>query len=229
MNTAELLKQVDRLKATMISVATGGARIENVQPEFADTFDAVSAELSSRGIDNALPYRDLWQWYGHWSGIPELKTYQSRRIYVATLFEPLIKTVQTGGVMAAPSSGNANRPQLLKTAIERLERCISKVEALDPATLEKWSPKVDAMQASVDDTLARTFGHDTVEYKRYHRDVNWAAQIPSFGGETTLGQFRQDVVKGKGEVLAMLAQAVESLQEQLARIIHDGGIFQRRM
>jgi predicted nucleotide-binding protein len=97
-----------------------------------------------------------------------------------------------------------------------LERCISKVEALDPATLEKWSPKVDAVQASVDDTLARTFGHDTVEYKRYHRDVNWAAHIPSFGGETTLEQFRQDVAKGKAEVLAMLGQAVESLQEQLA-------------
>ena len=68
MTTTELVKELDRLKAIMISVATGGPRIQDVQGEFASSFDAISLELASRGIENPLPYRDLWQWYGHWTG-----------------------------------------------------------------------------------------------------------------------------------------------------------------
>jgi|GEM_PF-2894984 len=213
----------------MVSVATGGARIENVQDEFAQGFDSVVKELANRGFDNPLPYRDLWQWYGRWSSDGALKTYQSRRSFVAAIFDPLVKTIQrpvanqSGGdsnKMAWPSKSvmaalGPNLPQL-NVAIERLQRRIAEVEALDPTTLEKWSPNVDALQASIDDALSRIFGHDTVEYKRYRRTVNWAAEIPTFGGETSLQEYRDDVAKGKREVLTMLGQAVRSLQEELA-------------
>lgn len=105
MNTAELIQELDRLKATMISVATGGPRIQEVQPEFARRFDAVTQELSSRGIENPLPYRDLWQWYGHWSGTESLGSYAARRAYVADLFAPLIKIVQAGPAVEYEATG----------------------------------------------------------------------------------------------------------------------------
>jgi hypothetical protein len=105
MTTAELIQELDCLKAIMISVATGGPRIQEVQPEFARRFDAVSLELSSRGIENSLPYRDLWQWYGYWSGTEALDTYRARREYVAGLFAPLIKTVQTGPAVEFAATG----------------------------------------------------------------------------------------------------------------------------
>jgi len=105
MTTAELIQELDRLKAIMISVATGGARIQDAQSEFAKVFDAVNLELSSRGIENTLPFRDLWQWYGHWSGTEELATYRSRREYVANLFGPLIKIVQGGPAVEFEATG----------------------------------------------------------------------------------------------------------------------------
>jgi hypothetical protein len=105
MTTAELIQAVDRLKATMISVATGGAKINEVQDEFAQSFDAIASELSSRQIENPLSFRDLWQWYGHWSSTDELKSWASRRSYVAALFAPLIKVVQTGPAVEFEATG----------------------------------------------------------------------------------------------------------------------------
>jgi predicted nucleotide-binding protein len=112
------------------------------------------------------------------------------------------------------------RPQLtpkdLQLGIERLERRIVDVEALKPDELEKWSPVVEALQASVDDALARVFGHETVEYNRYRKTVDWAADMPSFGAETTLEKYRADVTKGRTGVLVMLRQAVQTLREELS-------------
>jgi hypothetical protein len=215
----------------MISVATGGSRIEQVQAEFEKTFDAVSAELSRRGIENSLPYRDLWQWYGRWSGTDELKTYQSRRNFVSALFDPLVATVaqsetttqtEWSNPMARRSTAQPpipSKPKLntrqMQAAIERIERRMKDVDGLNISELDKWSPIVDALQASIDHALARAFGQDTIEYKRYRRTVNWAQDIPSFGADTTLEQYRADVTKGKAEVLVMLQEAMRALNEEL--------------
>lgn len=95
MTNEALLRALDRLKATMISVATGGAKIGEVQHEFAGTFDEVAAELSNRGIDNPLPFRELWEWYGRWSS-GDLPSWQSRRKFINDLFAPLVRRVQLG-------------------------------------------------------------------------------------------------------------------------------------
>jgi predicted nucleotide-binding protein len=105
--------------------------------------------------------------------------------------------------------------------IERLQRRIAEVEALDPSTLEKWSPLVNALQASIDESLSRVFGHGTVEYERYRREVNWGENVPSFGADTSLQQYREDVAKGKMEVFLMLREAVATLKENLAELEPD--------
>ena len=105
----------------------------------------------------------------------------------------------------------------LNLAIERIQRRISEVEELEPHDLEKWSPVVSALQASIDEALSRAFGHGTIEYDRYRKTLNWAEDIPSIG-ETTLEQYRQDVVKGKQEVFVMLRRAVQTLTEELEEL-----------
>jgi hypothetical protein len=105
MTTVELIQELDRLKATMISVATGGPRIGEVQHEFANRFDAVTHELARRGIENHLPFRDLWQWYGLYSSTDGMGTYRSRREYAAQLFGPLIKAVQAGPAVEYTETG----------------------------------------------------------------------------------------------------------------------------
>jgi hypothetical protein len=66
--------------------------------------------------------------------------------------------------------------------IERLQRRIAEVEDIDPSSLEKWSPRVNALQASIDECLSRIYDHGTVEYQRYRKTVDWAGDIPSVGG-----------------------------------------------
>ena len=93
MDDAELLKAIDKLKSTMISVATGGPRIAEVQHEFSALFDAVDAELRRRTIPNALPYRELWDWYGRWSS-GDLPSYKSRRTFVNELAGELVRAIK---------------------------------------------------------------------------------------------------------------------------------------
>jgi predicted nucleotide-binding protein len=110
-------------------------------------------------------------------------------------------------------------PQQLKAGIERLQTRTRELEQLEPDKLELYAPEVDALQASIDDTLSRIFGHETVEYSRYRETVDFAAEIPSFGEPRLLGQYHEDVRKGRTRIVTMLRQAVQSLQEELAE--HD--------
>jgi hypothetical protein len=78
----------------MIAVATGGPRIGQVQAEFAKDYAEFKAELSNRGLENPLPYRDLWEWYGRWSS-GDLPSWQSRRQFVNGLVEDFVRKLQS--------------------------------------------------------------------------------------------------------------------------------------
>jgi predicted nucleotide-binding protein len=104
----------------------------------------------------------------------------------------------------------------MRANIDRLRRRVAEVEPLDVATLSLFDPRVDALQASLDDSYYKTFGGMNDRYNRYRRTINWAAELPSLGGPTTLHQYREDVQKGKSEVLAMLNAAIAMLEEELA-------------
>jgi predicted nucleotide-binding protein len=147
-----------------------------------------------------------------------LKTYQSPGIYRAN-----DNDAARGRDMAdsffESGDGRLLTDGKLKNAIERLQRRMSELEALEPPSLDLYSPKVDALQASVDTSLAHIYGYNSVAYKRFHRTIDWACDIPSFGEPRELAQYRDDVAKGKAEVLAMLGQAVETLKEELTE--HD--------
>jgi hypothetical protein len=102
MNDAELLAALDRIKGIMIAVATGGPRIKEVQAEFTQLYNDVATELTSRRLPNPLPYRDLWEWYGRWSG-GELPSWQSRRVFVNDIFRGLVQTISNGPTTPAPA------------------------------------------------------------------------------------------------------------------------------
>lgn len=122
--------------------------------------------------------------------------------------------------MSAPAAQRPTlTPQQLRAGIERLQTRMREVEQLEPDKLELYEPNVDALQASIDSTLSRIFGDGTTEYNRYRETIDFAAEIPSFGEVRSLGQYQQDVKKGRAQILAMLGQAVRSLQEELAE--HD--------
>jgi hypothetical protein len=97
MTDSEILEAVDYLRSTMIAVATGGPLINDVNDQFQKTYTLVDEELACRGIKNPLPYKNLWDWYGRWSS-GDMPTYQSRRVFVSEIFNPLISRISTGQV-----------------------------------------------------------------------------------------------------------------------------------
>jgi hypothetical protein len=129
MTDEELFEAVDGIKATMIAVATGGPRINEVQPEFAKKYDAVAKELSSRGVPNPLPYRDLWQWYGRWSS-GDMPSWQSRRNFVSAVVDELIASVQQ-----APKFADVHPKP---TGWKRVDRVVTQArKQLESATTEE--------------------------------------------------------------------------------------------
>ena len=93
MTDGELLEALTRMQAAMVSVATGGARIQQKENEFRVLFDEVADALADRSVESRPPFRELWDWYGHWSS-GKMKTYQSRREYVSEVFKPIIDAVR---------------------------------------------------------------------------------------------------------------------------------------
>lgn len=85
----------------MIAVSTGGPRIDDINDEYRELFAKVDQALKQRGIENPIPFPDLWDWYGRWrSG--DLPSYQSRREFLAEQFNPVLDQVrahESGRVM----------------------------------------------------------------------------------------------------------------------------------
>lgn len=118
MTDAELIAAIGQLKATMVSVATGGPRIDEVNREFEIAFDQVDAELDARSVSARPPFRDLWQWHGHWSA--ELPTWASRRTYVTEAFAPIAAELRNRPIGRVEPTGWSRVDRAMSEARTRL-------------------------------------------------------------------------------------------------------------
>lgn len=95
MTDDELTAEIEAQRSLMVAVATGGPRIEEVNPEYIQRRDCISTELRRRGLEDPNPHGDLWAWYGRWS-LGDMPSYVSRRAHLSELYQPLIDQIQTG-------------------------------------------------------------------------------------------------------------------------------------
>lgn len=116
MTDDELLSAIEKLRATMVSVATGGPNIGYVNDQFRALYWEVNDELATRGVTNTIPFDDLWQWRGHWRAA-EMTHYQDRRDFISEKFKPLLARLQAKG-------GREFEP----TGWERADRTIQKAK-----------------------------------------------------------------------------------------------------
>lgn len=103
MTDNDLTQLIEKLKNTMVSVSTGGQRIQDANAGYRDAYNEVDIELRTRKLENPNPYSDLWEWYGRWSS-GDLPTYQSRRQFLSEMFTPLLQELRNRSTGKQPST-----------------------------------------------------------------------------------------------------------------------------
>lgn len=87
-NAASLLiKEIEAQKNLMITVATGGPRIEEVDDEYRSRRREIKRKLRNLQIDDPNSFEGLWESQG-------LETYRSRRQYVRDLYSGLLSDLE---------------------------------------------------------------------------------------------------------------------------------------
>jgi hypothetical protein len=88
----ELIRLLQEQRDVLIDVATGGARIDDVNKEYQEHRRRIRNQLARSGIEDPIPWDDLWRWYAYWSS--ELPTYAERRVYIAEIIDPLLERIE---------------------------------------------------------------------------------------------------------------------------------------
>ena len=149
-NSDDLLQKLDRLRSIMIAVSTGGPRINEVNAEYKETLLSLTRELEQWGIQNPIPYSDLWDWYGKWSS-GDLPTYRSRREYIRGLVRPLETRLRDG--LTSHRTKVFQEP----TGWSRVDRNLGEVRTrLESATTEEQFQAVGLLSRETLISLAQT-------------------------------------------------------------------------
>lgn len=82
----QLRKDLESLKDIMISVATGGDRIQNADTRYKSLHNSISTRCKQLNIKYDNNFASLWEWYGRWSN--GLQHYQERRVFIKDLLAP---------------------------------------------------------------------------------------------------------------------------------------------
>lgn len=107
----------------------------------------------------------------------------------------------------------------LKLGIERLKKRVEEVSQFAPHEVDPRNPAAttEALRASIEDSLGRTFGADTEEYKRYRSAANFSWPI-NYAYPVPPTQIFESLQRSKDRSLALLRQAVAVLQERLGEV-----------
>jgi hypothetical protein len=119
---SNVIREVETQRDLMIAVATGGPRIDTVSSDYANRRDLIQLRLKELGLEDPNPFRDLWEWYGRWSG-GDLPSYRLRRSFLRDLFASLLAD------LAAIESGAGATANREPTGWPRVDRQLEKTKA----------------------------------------------------------------------------------------------------
>ncbi len=84
----ELRQNIDTMRNIMVSVATGGERIQTVNDRYQTIHVDVKSMCKKMGIPYNNTFDSLWDWYGKWKA--DFPSYQERREFIRELFTPTL-------------------------------------------------------------------------------------------------------------------------------------------
>src|SRR5262249_41465873 len=105
----------------------------------------------------------------------------------------------------------------IRASISRFGRRITELEAFDPNSVrERSDPRIDALEAAIDEALSEAFGHRTPDYQRYVSARNLDTASINYARSTPIPEVIRGLVAGKERAITLLRQAIQSLEEKLA-------------
>jgi hypothetical protein len=116
--------------------------------------------------------------------------------------------------------------------IERLQKCVTSLEAFDPQKARKRAPAVLELEAAIDKALSSAFGYGTPAYLRYNQAatldpdplITNATRSPVLrpvgGGagrhDAKAHEVRQNFSENKERSIALLRKAISTLEDEIA-------------
>jgi hypothetical protein len=116
--------------------------------------------------------------------------------------------------------------------IERLQKCVTSLEAFDPQKARKRAPAVLELEAAIDKALSSAFGYGTSAYLRYNQAatldpdplVTNATRSPVLrpvgGGpgrhDAKAHEVRQNFSQNKDRSITLLRKAISTLEDEIA-------------
>ena len=94
-NKESVIALINAEKDTLIKAGTGVLQIRDpkVNGEYKSQHSYLVSILKRLGLEPVHSYNDLWDWYNDYN-LRELSTYQSRRVFIKSIYEPLLGTIQ---------------------------------------------------------------------------------------------------------------------------------------
>lgn len=98
-DTTDIVREIEAQRDLMIDVATGGARIPDVDEKYRARQTHLRTLLHPLGFRDPNEFESLWDWYKKWR--TDIPGYQPRREFVSAMYAPLL--AQLRGEIALPS------------------------------------------------------------------------------------------------------------------------------
>jgi predicted nucleotide-binding protein len=120
--------------------------------------------------------------------------------------------------IAPPAQPAALTPEQMRQGVDRLKKRIEEVRAFDPTAVREQfhSPELDALSASIDESLVRTFGADSLDYSRYRSAAELDQGPLNMFHPTPIERVHEALARSKARNIALLDQAVATVEERLA-------------
>ena len=115
--------------------------------------------------------------------------------------------------------------------IERLQKCITSLEAFDPQKARKRAPAVLELESSIDKALSSAFGYGTPAYLRYNEAATLdpsplltsvavrgpeRAVVGPARHDAKVQETRQRFSENKERAIALLGNAIRTLEQDIA-------------
>lgn len=113
----ELERLIETQKNLMITVATGGPKIDTKNEEYKERRTQIKEKLDAINKKDPNSFEDLWSWYGRWSS-GDLPSWQSRREYIKNLYQSILEDL-AGADISSPLD-----PRRDPTGWEKVDRIV---------------------------------------------------------------------------------------------------------